>query len=313
MRAAGVPTHHRADALARIGARALPGSRPEYPEGLRDLADPPAVVFVVGGELPAIREAVAVVGSRAASRYGLEQARRLAGDLARLGLVVVSGLARGIDAAAHRGALDAGGRTVAVLPSGLDAITPRDHRDLAAEIAVRGALLSEWECGDPQGKAVFVQRNRLIAALAGATVVVEAAERSGALSTAAFARRLGRRVLAVPGDVDRETARGCHALIRVGAQLCECAADVLASPGQDGRRPLSRSRRPPRGTRPGPEPAGTPESRLLAVLSREAQTVDTLAAGAGLTVAETMSALLALHWAGAAIPRPGQRWVRTAP
>lgn len=307
-----MPTRCRADALARIGARTLRGSEPEYPEALRDLADPPARVFVAGGELPAIRQAVAMVGSRAASRYGLEQARRLAGDLARLGLVVVSGLARGIDAAAHRGALDAGGRTVAILPSGLDAITPSGHRDLAAEIAARGTLLSEWESGEPRGKGVFVQRNRLIAALARATVVVEAAERSGALTTAAFARRLGRRVLAVPGDIDRETARGCHALIRAGAELCECAADVLAAPG-DAPRALGRPRRSLPDSPPGGGPTGTPESRLLAVLGSEPRTVDALAAGAELSVAETMSALLALRWAGAASPRPGQRWVRGAP
>jgi DNA processing protein len=254
-----------------------------------------------------------MVGSRAASPYGLEQARRLAGDLARLGMVVVSGLARGIDAAAHRGALDAGGRTVAVLPSGLDAITPRYHRDLAAEIVARGALLSEWESGDPQGKGVFVQRNRLIAALAATTVVVEAAARSGALTTAAFARRLGRPVLAIPGDVDRETARGCHTLIRGGAHLCECAADVLDALGGDGRGAVAAPRPQPRSAPPPPAPDGTPESRLLAVLGREPVTVDALAAGAGLTIAETLSALLALEWAGSASPRPGQRWTRGAP
>jgi len=265
-------------------------------------------VFIAGGELPAPDGAVALVGSRAASRYGMEQARRLAADLAGLGLVVVSGLARGIDAAAHRGALAAGGRTVAVIPSGLDAITPRHHRDLAAEIADRGALLSEWECGDPRGKSVFVQRNRLIAALAAATVVVEAAQGSGALTTAGFARRLGRPVLAVPGDVDRETARGCHALLRRGATLCEGAGDVL---DVMGRVPA-----PVRERAPVPPPAGastagdTTQARLLAVLTRDPATVDAIAADAGLTVPEALGGLLALQWAGIASARPGQRWAR---
>lgn len=263
-----------------------------------------------------------MVGSRAASPYGLEQAHRLAGDLARLGLVVVSGLARGIDAAAHRGALDAGGRTVAVIPSGLDAIAPRHHRGLAAEIAGRGTLVSEWAHGDPRGPGVFVQRNRLIAALAGVTVVVEAAEGSGALTTAGFAKRLGRPVLAVPGDVDRETARGCHALLRRGAHLCERAADVLDALGDRSRARAASATSP--ATRASARRAhaalslpsmlslhtGTPEARLLAALGREPATVDTLAARAGLTVAETLSGLLSLQWAGIASPRPGQRWQR---
>src|SRR6185503_14015424 len=133
------------------------------------------------------------------------------------GFTVVSGLARGIDAAAHRGALDAGAGTVAVLPGGLDAIAPRHHRGLAEEIATRGGLLTEVASGEPH-PGHFIRRNRLIAALGAATLVVEAAERSGALSTAAAARRLGRPVLAVPGDVDRATSRGCHALIRAGAR-----------------------------------------------------------------------------------------------
>lgn len=281
--------------------RALPASSPGYPAGLRDLADPPREIFLSGGDLPAVAGAVAIVGSRAASRYGMDQARRLAGDLARIGFVVVSGLARGIDASAHRGALEAGGRTVAVIPSGLDAITPRHHHELARAIAGRGALLTEWGSGGPRGRGVFVERNRLIAALAAATVVVEAASRSGALSTAAVARRLGRPVLAVPGDVDRETARGCHALLRHGARVCEEAADVLAAIG---------------APRPGVAGAvtgagaGTPEARVLAALDDAPRTVEALATASGLGVPATLSALLSLQWAGAATARPGQRWTR---
>jgi len=291
----------RPDATSRSGARALSGSLPDFPPGLRDLADPPSEIFVRGGDLPAVAQAVAIVGSRAASPYGMDQARRLAGDLARIGIVIVSGLARGIDAAAHRGALEAGGRTVAVIPSGLDAITPRHHLELAEAIAERGALLSEWSSGPPRGTGVFVQRNRLIAALSAATVVVEAAARSGALSTAAHAMRLGRPVLAVPGDVDRETARGCHALLRRGARVCEQAADVLAAIDQAHPRAPS--------IEAGPN-AATPESRILLALDEIPRTVDVLAAASGLGVPEALSALLALQWAGAARARPGQRWAR---
>jgi DNA processing protein len=295
-----MPELRRLDGSARSDARALHHDAPGYPPGLRDLGDPPAVVFVRGGDLPAVDRAAAIVGSRAASAYGVDQARRLSGDLARMGYVIVSGLARGIDAAAHRGALEAGGRTVAVIPSGLDAITPRHHHALAQEIAARGALLSEWAEGGPRGTGVFVQRNRLIAALAAATVVVEAAARSGALSTAAAARRLGRPVLAVPGDVDRETARGCHALLRLGGRVCEQAGDVLSAIRDAGRRRTAAA-----GDR-----AGTPEARILVALDGVPRTVDALAMASGLGVPEALSALLALEWAGAAAARPGQRWAR---
>jgi DNA processing protein len=267
---------------------------------LRDLDDAPALIFVRGAMLPPVSRAVAIVGSRAASPYGRAMAGRLAGDLARLGMVVVSGLARGIDGAAHRAALEAGGATVAVLPGGLDAVTPRHHAELAETIAARGTLMTERETGGPGHPAAFVTRNRLIAALGAATVVVEAAARSGALSTARAARRLRRPVLAVPGDVDRETARGCHRLLREGAALCEDAADVLRavqdSPG--GRAAVVGSTDVPA------------TARLGAALRREARTVEALAREAGMTVPEALAALLALQWAGTARSHPGQRWAR---
>jgi DNA processing protein len=218
-----------------------------------------------------------------------------------MGLSVVSGLARGIDAAAHRGALEAGGSTVAVLPGGLDVVTPRHHVALADEIAAHGTLLTEHAAGPPRFRGVFVMRNRLIAALAGATVVVEAAERSGALSTADAAARIGRPVLAVPGDLDRETSRGCHALIKAGARLCENAADVAAA--LDGWAEGRGERR----VRP---PGAGPESRLLDALKNEPLGVEALAAAAELSIAAALSGLLALQWAGIASALPGQRWVR---
>jgi DNA processing protein len=157
-------------------ARAIPRSDPHYPSGLNDLSDAPATLHVRGA-WPSETQAVGIVGSRAATAYGLSFAGRLAADLAALGVVVVSGLARGIDAAAHRGALDHGGTTVAVLPGGLDQVTPSYHRELAETIARRGAIVSEWPGDVPVRSGLFVRRNRLIAALSRATVVVEAAER----------------------------------------------------------------------------------------------------------------------------------------
>jgi DNA processing protein len=277
--------------LEQLGARGLLRDDADFPPGLRDLPDAPRVVFV-RGTLPEIERAVSIVGSRAASPYGVSQATSLAADLARVGYTVVSGLARGIDGAAHRGALEAGGASVAVLAGGLDQVTPRHHAALAERLCERGGLLSERASGPPPFRGTFLERNRLIAALAAATVVVEAAARSGALTTAAAARRLGRALLAMPGDVDRETSRGTHALIRTGAGLCESAGDVLrALDGSAGSAGL-----------------GPPPGRLLSALRSEPRGVDELAREAGITVDEALGILLELEWAGAARAAPGQRW-----
>jgi DNA processing protein len=296
-RAAGTTERAAADgearALERLGVRAPLAGESDYPAALCDLRDAPRVVFV-RGRLPQRGRAIAVVGSRAATPYGIARAGALGADLARLGYTVVSGLARGIDGAAHLGALEAGGASVAVLPGGLDAVTPRHHAALAESLCARGGLLSERASGPPPFRGTFLERNRLIAARAAATVVVEAAVRSGALATACCARRLGRPVLAVPGDVDRETSRGTHALIRAGATLCEGAGDVLRVVGGNARR--------------GGEAA--PDVRLRAALRAEPRGVDELAAAAGLAVDEALALLLQLEWAGAALPVPGQRWRR---
>jgi len=230
--------------------------------------------------------------------------------------VIVSGLARGIDAAAHRGALAAGGATVAVLPAGLARITPPEHTELADAIARRGALVSEWEASIAPLPGRFVERNRLIAALAAVTVVVEAATRSGGLVTAAVARRLGRPVLAVPGDLDRPTVQGCVALLRAGASVCAGAGDVLAAlaraPGRAPASPRGSSSRAraPRRALAAHGAAETPEARLLTALGGAPVHVEPLARAAGLELSEALAALLRLEWAGAVSALPGQRWRR---
>jgi DNA processing protein len=275
--------------------RELRAGGPEYPPGLCDLGDAPPVLYVCG-RLPEGARTVAIVGSRAASTYGVACALRLARDLAAFGFAIVSGLARGIDAAAHRGCLEAGGSSVAVLPGGLDAVTPRHHLELAGTLCERGALVSERRSGAPFGPAAFVKRNRLIAALSAATVVVEAAEHSGALSTAAAARRLGRPLLGVPGDIDRPTARGVHTLLRHGARLCEGAADVIAALG-GGRSVATRE-----------DHGGG--LRLLAALEAGPRSTESLAAVAGIGLEQALADLLRLEWAGAVRSLPGQRWAR---
>jgi DNA processing protein len=215
----------------------------DYPRMLREIHDPPAVLFLHGDLRPQDRLAVAIVGTRHATRYGQQQAERLAGGLARAGLTIVSGLARGIDAAAHRGALQAGGRTLAVLASGVLNIYPPEHAALAEQVRAAGALISENPPHSAPLSGAFPQRNRLISGLSLGVIVVEAAERSGALISAQHAMEQGREVFAVPGRVDSRTSRGCHRLLRDGAKLVESVDDVLeelgplvaGTPGVDGR------------------------------------------------------------------------------
>ncbi|HEX4130501.1 MAG TPA: DNA-processing protein DprA [Pirellulales bacterium] len=202
-----------------------------YPRLLREIFNPPAVLYVRGSLAPADGLAVAVVGSRHATHYGLAQAERLAGSLARSGLTVVSGLARGIDAAAHRGALAAGGRTVAVLGSGVLNTYPPEHDALAADVAQQGAVISEAPLRAAPLSGSFPQRNRIISGMSLGVIVVEAAISSGALITARHAMEQGREVFAVPGRIDNRMARGCHRLIRDGAKLVETVDDVLEELG----------------------------------------------------------------------------------
>lgn len=211
----------------RHGARFLWRGGAGYPTMLAAIPDPPLVLYVQGTILPQDAVAVAIVGSRHATHYGTTQAERLAGGLARAGVTVVSGLARGIDSAAHRGALAAGGRTIAVLGSGLAKLYPPENRDLAAQITAQGAVVSESPMLAEPVAGAFPQRNRIISGLSSGVVVVEASDRSGALITVVHAIEQGREVFAVPGPVDSRMSRGCHHLLRDGAKLVETVDDVL--------------------------------------------------------------------------------------
>ena len=205
----------------------LDGSRVDYPYLLTETPDPPPVLFVRGQLLPADRVSIAIVGTRRASYYGIQQAESLAVGLAHAGVTVVSGLARGIDAAAHRGALQAGGRTIGVLASGLGEIYPPEHDNLADQISAQGALVTESPLRTRPKRGQFPRRNRIISGVSLGVVVVEASGRSGALITVKHAVEQNREVFAVPGRVDQEYSRGCHRLIRDGAKLVESVDDVL--------------------------------------------------------------------------------------
>jgi DNA processing protein len=219
--------------LAADGYRFLPRSAPEFPPWLRAIHDPPPGLFVRGeAELELLgRPAVAIVGARACSGYGASVARSLARELAAAGLVVVSGLARGIDAEAHRGALEAKGATVAVLGCGIDRDYPAAHAELARRIAAAGLIVSEYAPGVEPAPWRFPARNRIVAGLCAATVVVEARERSGALITADLALEEGREVFTVPGEITSALSAGTNDLLKLGASPLTSAADVLSSLG----------------------------------------------------------------------------------
>lgn len=219
--------------LLAAGYRFLARSDSAFPPLLRAIHDPPPGLFVRGAAgLELLRRpAVAVVGARTCSPYGRQVARRLGRELAAAGLVVVSGLARGIDGEAHRGALEADGVTVAVLGCGIDRDYPAAHRSLAAEIAERGLIVSEYAPGVEPAPWRFPARNRLVAGLCAATLVVEARERSGALITCDLALEEGREVFAVPGEITSSLSAGSNALLRLGATPCTCASDVLETYG----------------------------------------------------------------------------------
>lgn len=209
------------------GVRLILRDEDDYPAMLAEICDPPNILYCRGSLLPRDRLAVGIVGSRRCTIYGRRQAERLAGVLARAGVTIVSGLARGIDAAAHRGALAAGGRTIAVMATGLANIYPPEHVDLAEQVAGQGALVSEAPLGQSPIAGLFPQRNRIISGLSLGVVLVEASRKSGALHTARHAMEQGRDVFAVPGPIDNLTSEGCHNLIRDGAILVRNADDIL--------------------------------------------------------------------------------------
>jgi DNA processing protein len=265
----------------------------DYPSPLKEISDPPGLLFVRGRMLPQDLMAVAIVGSRHATHYGLHQAEKLAGSLARAGLTIVSGLARGIDAAAHRGAMTAGGRTLAVLASGVTNIYPPEHGKLADEIIRQGALISEAPPHAVPKGGCFPQRNRIISGLTMGVIVVEAAKRSGALITARHAGEQGREVFAVPGPVDSRVSRGCHGLIRDGATLAESADDVLEQLGSLPKPALNEDGREVR--HPGELMLSEQEKNIYAAVKTAPTSIDELIARSGLPPHQVLSILSVLE------------------
>lgn len=291
--------------LAERGISVLTPADGGYPGALREIPDPPPALFV-DGELPA-GEAVAVVGSRKPSPGGLDVARRLGRELAGRGVCVVSGLALGIDAAAHEGALGAGGTTVGVLGCGIDVVYPRNHARLFGEVRGAGAVVSEYYLGEPPLAWRFPARNRIIAGLARVVVVVEAAEKSGALITARHALESGRDVWAVPGPVGYPGCRGSNRLLADGA-------GVLWDIGEfaDAVAPRREPEAAPAEEKPPPPPPGLPgsEAAVLGALGFEPASADEVAQRCGLGIGEVLSALSMLELKGYAAREGGGGFVR---
>ena len=298
----------RAASAVRRGAEqtlaAIVWNDAAYPIALTTIPDPPAVLWTRGEAAALNAPAVAIVGSRAASPYALSVAEQLSQDLARAGLVVVSGLARGVDSAAHRGTLAAGGATIAVLGSGADAIYPPEHAALAREIAKSGAVISELAPGTPPLPRFFPLRNRIISGLSRAVVVIEAGEKSGSLITARAALEQGRDVLAVPGNVLSGRNRGNHALLRDGAKIVESADDILEELGMLVRQRPSESG-PLLPFRPGP-----PDPVLASLTPGEPSDLDAIAERSGLTTAKLLPRLFELELRGSIARIGGGRFVR---
>lgn len=274
---------------------------PDYPPALLEIADPPSLLYLRGNPAHLRQRGLAIVGSRNATPQGRQTAESFARALAGHGLPIVSGLALGIDAAAHRGALDGGGATIAVVGTGADRLYPAGNRELAQAILERGVLVSEFPLGTPPLAANFPRRNRIISGLARGVLVVEAAPQSGSLITARLAAEQGREVFAIPGSIHSPLARGCHQLIKQGAKLVETAADILEEFAGPALAPP-----------PEPAVAASDEHPIIAALGHDPCTLDELAARTELGTDRLLGELLTLELAGRIACLPGNRYQRLA-
>jgi DNA processing protein len=292
-----------------FGCRILTQANTEYPELLRQIYDPPIVLYVKGALTERDKNAVAMVGSRRTTHYGQETARKLAYQLAYTGVTVVSGGARGIDTAAHQGALSAKGRTVAVLGTGINLVFPPENAELFERIAANGAVITQFPFNRPADKQTFPIRNRIVAGMTLGTVVVEADLNSGALITAGMANDYGRQLFAVPGRVDSPQSKGCHDLIKKGAKLCESAEDILS----EFEYLFPQTNRSPSPADTGTLPAlalSAHEQTVFALLDTEEKSVDEVIRGSGLPASAVSVALFSLEMKRLVKQLPGKLFVR---
>lgn len=295
--------------ISEFGCKVVVASDPEYPPLLKEIYDPPVVLYVKGNLLPSDKNSVAMVGSRMTTPYGTETTRRLAYQLAYLGVTVVSGGARGIDTAAHQGALNGKGRTIAVLGTGLNVIWPSENKELFDRIAANGALVTQFPFNRKGDKQTFPIRNRIVAGMTLGTVVVEANLTSGSLITANFATEYGRQVFAVPGRIDSPRSKGCHDLIKQGAKLCEGAEDILS----EFEYLFPSSNKPASPAQTGFLPAlelSENEKRAYDALSSEEVSIDDVIRASGLPPSAASVALLSLEMKRLIRQLPGKMFVK---
>ena len=295
--------------ISDFGCHILTQSDEDYPELLRQIYDPPIVLYVKGKLTAKDKNAVAMVGSRMTTHYGVETARKLAYQLAYVGVTVVSGGARGIDTAAHQGALSAKGRTVAVLGTGINIVFPPENAELFERIADSGAIITQFPFNRNADKQSFPIRNRIVAGMTLGTIVVEANLTSGALITANMAVENGRQIFAVPGRIDSPRSKGCHELIKKGAKLCEGAEDVLS----EFEYLFPASNRPPGASETGVLPALTlseNEQKVYDALSNEESTTDEVIRRSGLPSSTVSVTLLGLEMKRLIKQLPGKLFVR---
>ncbi|MCF8063439.1 MAG: DNA-processing protein DprA [Deltaproteobacteria bacterium] len=294
--------------VEQLGGRVLTFRDPGYPRALRQIPGPPMVLYLRGLDLPASQDMVTLVGSRTPTPYGVKTARALASELAERGVGVVSGMARGIDAAAHWGALEQGGYTAAVLGTGVDRIYPWANRELFSRILEHGTVLSEFPLGTPPEGRNFPMRNRIVSGLSRGVVVVEAARKSGSLITASLALDQGREVLAVPGSVRSQRSAGCHFLLKQGAALVESADDILEVLGLAGTpgSPIERSEPADRGSTLNPQEKG-----VYDMLGDDPVHIDEIIIASGMAVQHVLGLLTRLELTGLIEQLPGKMFVRT--
>lgn len=295
--------------IREFGCTVITQSDETYPDLLRQIYDPPIVLYVKGRIEPRDKNAVALVGSRRTSHYGHESARKLAYQLSYVGVTIVSGGARGIDTAAHQGALTAKGRTIAVLGTGINLVFPPENAELFERIAANGALVTQFPFNRPADKQSFPIRNRIVAGMTLGTVVIEAGLNSGALITAGMAVDYGRQVFAVPGRIDSPQSKGCHELIKKGAKLCEGAEDVLS----EFEYLFPSSNRPPAPNETGSLVAlalSDNEQRVFDLLSVEESHIDDLIRRSGLAPSAVSVGLLSLEMKRLVRQLPGKNFVK---
>ncbi len=304
-----VPLEAELKRIEDFGCHVVGQSDPEFPELLRQIYDPPIILYVKGSLTAKDKNSVALVGSRMTTHYGIEAARKLAYQLAYVGVTVVSGGARGIDTAAHQGALSGKGRTIAVLGTGINQVFPPENAELYERIVAQGALVTQFPFNRPADRQSFPIRNRIVAGMTLGTVVVEANLTSGALITANFATEYGRQVFAVPGRIDSPRSKGCHDLIKKGAKLCEGAEDILS----EFEYLFPPSNRPAAPSETGVLPALTlseNEQKVYGALGEDETSIDEVIRKSGLPSSAASVALLSLEMKKMIRQLPGKLFVK---